>query len=123
MNRKSKHVKFAALGPMAIAFLAMLATGQTSPPDSEQNSVKPAIVAPPIQGAAAAAVDSNGYKVESPDILNIRVWHEQDFSGVYSVHPDGKITLPLVGDIQAGGKSPAEIEKLVHDALDRKSVV
>src|SRR5450755_1611341 len=117
MNGKSKQVKFAALGPMATAFLAMLAAGQTSPPASEQNSVKPAVVAPQTQGAAAAAVDSNGYKVESPDILNIRVWHEQDFSGVYSVHPDGKITLPLVGDIQAGGKSPAEIEKLVHDAL------
>ena len=41
----------------------------------------------------------------------------QDFSGVYSVHPDGKITIPLIGDIQAGGKTPVEIEKTLKEAL------
>ncbi len=62
-------------------------------------------------------MDSGSYKVESPDILNVRVWHETDFSGVYSVHPDGKITIPLIGDVQAGGKTPNEIEKTLREAL------
>ena len=113
------------IGSRTLALAALIAAGhsvlfarQTSPPREEQNAAKPAVVVPQTTGPAAA-VDSNGYKVESPDILNIRVWHEQDFSGIYSVHPDGKITLPLVGDIQAGGKSPAEIEKLVREALTK----
>ncbi|MDQ2775712.1 MAG: polysaccharide export protein [Acidobacteriota bacterium] len=98
------------------------AIGQTTtPPPVEQNhETAPPVAAPPASAASAgAAVDSNSYKIQSPDILNIRVWHEQDFSGVYSVHPDGKITLPLVGDIEAGGKSPAAVEKLVRDALTK----
>ncbi len=96
---------------------------QTSPApqsgDDGRQTQKPAQVVPQSSGAGgvAAAVDSSSYKVESPDTLNIKVWHEQDFSGTYSVHPDGKITLPLIGDIQAGGKTPVEIEKIVKEAL------
>ncbi len=105
----------------------LLAAGQipSSPPppsanDSRQNP-RPAQVTPqnaaPAAGGPAAAVDSSSYKVDSPDTLNVRVWHEQDFSGIYSVHPDGKITIPLIGDIQAGGKTPVEIEKTLKEAL------
>ncbi len=105
---------FAALA----ASWAPSAFSQTPPPpaDSKEQSPKPAEVTPKT-GGIAAAVDSGSYKVESPDVLNVRVWHEQDFSGNYSVHPDGKITIPLIGDIQAGGKTPNEIEKTLKDAL------
>lgn len=96
--------------------------GQTSPPPQESRPQSPAPAQVTPQGAAgaggpSAAVDSGTYKVESPDVLNVRVWHEADFSGVYSVHPDGKITIPLIGDVQAGGKTPNEIEKTLKDAL------
>lgn len=77
----------------------------------------PAATLPPPPPGAAAAVDSNGYTVQSPDVLNVQVWHQPDFSGIYSVHPDGKITMPLIGDLQAGGKSPAAIQKSVKEAL------
>jgi polysaccharide biosynthesis/export protein len=105
---------------LAVGHSFAMAQTTTPPPVEQNHETAPPVTAPPASAAGAgAAVDSHSYKVESPDILNIRVWHEADFSGVYSVHPDGKITLPLVGDIQAGGKSPAEIEKLVHDALTK----
>jgi len=102
------------------------AARQTSPPpssntDKGQNQTqKPAQVTPenaPPAGGAGAAVDSNSYKVDSPDTLNVKVWHEPDFSGTYTVHPDGKVTLPLIGDLQAGGKTPVEIEKIIRAAL------
>jgi polysaccharide export outer membrane protein len=99
--------------------LALVAFAQTAPvPDNQANTEakQPARVVPNVAGVSAA-VDSNGYKVESPDILAIRVWHQPDFSGAYSVHPDGQITMPLIGDLQAGGKTPAEIEKTVKEAL------
>jgi polysaccharide biosynthesis/export protein len=69
--------------------------------------------------AAAAPVDSNSFKVGPADVLNIRVWHEQEFSGPVSVHPDGKITLPLVGDLAVGGMTPAQIEQVVAQALTK----
>lgn len=99
------------------AFGALCVFGQTSPDAREPAPPKPAEVTPRGSGGPSAAVDSGSYKVESPDVLSIRVWHEQDFSGVYSVHPDGKITLPLIGDVQAGGKTPNEIEKTLREAL------
>ena len=98
-------------------------TAQISPPAAPATegtpSSKPAEVVPhaPVPGGPSAAVDSTSYKVASPDTLNIKVWHEQDFSGIYSVHPDGKITMPLIGDVEAGGRTPADIEKTVKEAL------
>lgn len=68
---------------------------------------------------AAAPVDSNSFKVGPADVLNVRVWHEQEFSGPVSVHLDGKITLPLIGDLAVGGMSPAQIEQVVAQALTK----
>jgi len=66
---------------------------------------------------AGAPVDSNAYKVGPADVLNIRVWNEPQFSGPVSVHEDGKITLPLIGDLAAGGKTPNQIQDVITQAL------
>ncbi|MGH9697156.1 MAG: polysaccharide biosynthesis/export family protein, partial [Bryobacteraceae bacterium] len=47
----------------------------------------------------------------------IRVWNEEKFSGPVAVHQDGKITLPLVGDVDAGGLTPVEVQDTVAKAL------
>jgi polysaccharide biosynthesis/export protein len=107
---------FAALLVWAAFPFLLAAAPQTA--DTKQPP-EPHTVSPPTGTAAGAAVDSNGYKVESPDILSVRVWHNQDLTGIYSVHPDGKITMPLIGDIDAGGKTPAEIEKNIREGLTK----
>lgn len=92
-----------------------------------QNATSPAANPGPIQNqsqlsepqGAAAPVDSNSFKVGAADVLNVRVWHEQEFSGPVSVHPDGKITLPLVGDLAVGGMTPAQIEQVIAQALTK----
>src|SRR5262249_27009219 len=43
------------------------------------------------------------------DVLAINVWREPDFTTVAAVRPDGKITLPLLDDIQAAGLTPTEL--------------
>jgi len=45
------------------------------------------------------------------------VWREADFSGLYPVRPDGKITLPLVGDVQASGLTPERLGDQLKQAL------
>ena len=74
----------------------VLSFGQQSPitalGDSRQEAQKPAAVVPHSQGTSAP-VDSSTYKVGPGDILNVDVWHEQEFSGLYTVHSDGKITV------------------------------
>jgi polysaccharide export outer membrane protein len=66
---------------------------------------------------AGSSVDTNSYKVGPADVLNIRVWNEEKFSGPVTVHQDGKITLPLVGDLPAGDTTPKQIEKEITEAL------
>jgi len=71
------------------------------------------------KSGAGAAVDSNSYKIGPSDILLIRVWNEEKFSGAVAVHQDGKITLPLVGDLDVGGSTPNETQDTVAKALTK----
>jgi polysaccharide export outer membrane protein len=86
--------------------------------DTRQDAPKPAQVVAPPPGSAAP-VDSSKYKVGPGDILNIDVWKEPEFSGSYTVHSDGKITMKLVNDLDAGGKTPNQIQEIVKAALGK----
>jgi polysaccharide export outer membrane protein len=69
--------------------------------------------------SVGAAVDPNTYKAGPADVLMVRVWNEDKFSGPVVVHQDGKITLPLVGDVDAGGTTPKDIEAAISKALSK----
>jgi polysaccharide export outer membrane protein len=53
---------------------------------------------------------SKEYKIGINDVLTINVWHEPDLSRNLTVRPDGRISLPLVGDVRAAGKTPPQLE-------------
>ena len=53
---------------------------------------------------------NDDYVIGTGDILGIDVWKETEVSRVVPVRPDGKISLPLVGEIQAGGHTPKQLE-------------
>jgi polysaccharide export outer membrane protein len=61
------------------------------------------------QEAATPAAAEAGYVIGAEDTLNVNVWKEPDMSGTVPVRPDGKISLPLVGDVQATGLTPMEL--------------
>ena len=63
-----------------------------------------------------AAADS--YKLNPGDEVEISVWNEEDLQKTISVLPDGMISFPLVGHLQAAGKSAAEIETVIAAKLD-----
>lgn len=67
----------------------------------------------------AAPVDPKTYKIGVEDVLGIRVWREADLSGSVVVRPDGKITMPLAGDIQAAGLTPEELGQRIAEALSK----
>ncbi len=74
---------------------------------------------PSVGGSGGAPVDSNTYKIGPSDVLFIRVWNEGEFSGPVAVHQDGNFTMPLVGDLEAGGKTPVEVQDVVAKALTK----
>jgi polysaccharide biosynthesis/export protein len=57
------------------------------------------------------------YKIGPLDTLNIVVWRNPELSGPVTVRPDGFISLPLIGDLKAAGKSPAELSQEARAAL------
>jgi len=74
-------------------------------------------VTPTTPDGVGAAVDPRTYVIGAEDILSIKVWREPDFSAPYGVRPDGKITLPLVGDLQAAGLTPQRLSDQLEQAL------
>ncbi len=53
------------------------------------------------------------FQVNPLDALSIVVWRNKDLSAEVTVRPDGIVTLPLVGDVQAAGRTPSDIQKEV----------
>lgn len=71
-------------------------------------------VPPPVQ-ATATAVDS--YKIGVDDIVQVSVWRNPELGITVPVRPDGMISVPLVGDVSAGGHTPAEVAKDIQAKL------
>jgi polysaccharide export outer membrane protein len=59
------------------------------------------------------------YKIGPQDMLRIDVWKEPDISRIVPVRPDGKITLPLVNDIQASGLTPTQLAAKIAEGLKK----
>jgi polysaccharide export outer membrane protein len=57
------------------------------------------------------------YKLSKEDVVEVAVWKEPELSRTVPIRPDGKITLPLIGDVQAEGLSPGELEQNVQKQL------
>jgi len=72
---------------------------------------------PPAPRSAQTA--DTQYKVGPLDTLNIVVWRNPDLSGSVQVRPDGRISTPLVQDLVAAGRTPAEIAKEVEATLSK----
>ncbi len=61
--------------------------------------------------------DSQQYIIGPTDILEIQVWREPALSRTVPVRPDGKITLPLLDDVQAAGLTPLELKTKLETRL------
>ena len=71
--------------------------------------------APPPAGAALPA----DYRIGAEDVLGVVFWREPDLSGDVTVRPDGRITLPVVGEMQAAGLSPDDLRKQILKASEK----
>jgi polysaccharide biosynthesis/export protein len=70
-----------------------------------------------IDGSVVAAVDPGKYQIGAEDLLFVRVWREPDFTLPVAVRPDGKITMPLIGEVRAAGQSPLQLTATLKQLL------
>ena len=60
-----------------------------------------------------------GYVIGADDVLTVVFWRDKDMSADVTVRPDGKVTLPLLNDLDAAGKTPDELRKAITEAASR----
>jgi polysaccharide export outer membrane protein len=94
---------FSAQAVLAAVFAASgLTAGAQTKPSGENHA---AVAADGIP----EAVDPHTYQIGPEDVLFLRVWREPDFTFPVAVRPDGKITIPLVGEVDAAGETPTQL--------------
>lgn len=71
--------------------------------------------APPAESAQAHAVDA--YRIGVDDQVQVTVWRNPELGITVPVRPDGMISVPLIGDVLAGGRTPPEVAKDIQDKL------
>lgn len=71
---------------------------------------------PPANGTTRAIIEET-YRIGADDRLQISVWRNPDLSVAVPVRPDGMISVPLIGDVQAGGLTPEQVAKIIRDRL------
>jgi polysaccharide export outer membrane protein len=69
------------------------------------------------KSAAAPATTDPAYVIGPEDVLDINVWKEPDMTRIVPVRPDGKISLPLINDVQAAGSTPQQLAAAVTEKL------
>lgn len=66
-----------------------------------------------------SATDDPSYEIGAEDQLSISVWKEPDITRVVPVRPDGKISLPLINDVQASGLTPMQLAMSISEKLKK----
>lgn len=112
----------AAQGPAGAPTRAAAPTAQspgTTAPAQPGAPAAPstAMPAPATSGAKPAAGTSPDYRLVPGDKLRIEVYRDAQLSQSLQVRPDGKITLPLIGDVNAEGRTSTELRDALVTAL------
>src|SRR5262245_60616036 len=100
--------------PIAL-FLAL--TGVATPVAAQQAKPQNAKggVVPADRPSAATSVRPD-YIIGTEDVLTIVFWRDKDLSGDFIVRPDGKISLPLLRDVEAAGSTPEQLRARLVEA-------
>lgn len=72
-----------------------------------------------MSGVAGAQAAEEGYTVKPGDVLAVSVWKEPDLQGQILIRPDGGFSFPLVGEVDARGKTVNDLQQTVRERLSR----
>lgn len=117
MNNSRKYIASSLL----MVGMALPATGWQAAEEKKPAPLKVAqtaatVPAPVVSSKPAPVVDPD-YVIGVEDVLAISVWREPEMSRSVTVRPDGKITLPLLGEFEADGMTPKKLEAAILQKL------
>jgi polysaccharide export outer membrane protein len=105
-------MKIPALTALSVLLLAGAASAQTS-----TTSIPAPVGTSGTSDTTATASTANDYRLVAGDKLRIEVYKDAQLSQSLQIRPDGKVTLPLAGDVAAAGLTSAELRDAISAAL------
>lgn len=93
---------------LAVVLMMVTCTAALAQSDAQQ---------PAQSDAQAKTNQTQAYVIGAGDLLAINVWKETELTRTVLVRPDGRISLPLVGELQAGGRTAAQLQAEITDKL------
>jgi polysaccharide export outer membrane protein len=103
----------------ALATLWVLLAFPWMAAQAQVNSEAPASAAGSEGGEHQAATNDPNYLIGAQDVLDVSVWKEPELSKQVPVRPDGKISLPLLNDVQAAGLTPTQLAEQITAGLNK----
>jgi len=100
------------LAAAAVCLVGFATTGQAQTPVAPQ-------LAAPNAAAPAGVVLPPGYVIGAEDVLSVVFWRDKELSADVVVRPDGRISLPLLNDLQAAGYTPEQLRAQVEQAAKK----
>jgi polysaccharide biosynthesis/export protein len=92
-------------------------TAAASP--AQQNAARPATPAAALTVVPKGVDTPPGYVIGPDDVLSIVFWRDKDMSDDVAVRPDGKISLPLINEVQASGLTPEQLRVALTSAANK----
>ncbi len=106
---------------LVVCAVALTSAALSAAPQSPGAPVAPKMAGPvsvPPTVPSGVALPS-GYVIGPEDVLDIVFWRDKDMSTQVIVRPDGRITLPLINDVQASGLSPEQLRDALMTAATK----
>ncbi|NRB42414.1 MAG: polysaccharide biosynthesis/export family protein [Pseudomonadales bacterium] len=90
-------------------FLVFIVSGCSSTNSPEENTL--------IDNSSSFYENREIYRIGVDDTLQINVWRNEELSVSVPVRPDGMVSVPLIGDVRAGGMTPMEVAEAIEKKL------
>lgn len=112
MGRRSRAAGIVVIAVFAMCWGLPLCRAQVADNKAEVNSGTAA-----SSGVVVPAEVAGEYLIGPDDVLAVNVWKESELSEELPVRPDGKISLPLIGDVQASSLTPVQLQESIRTRL------
>ncbi len=103
----------------ALLLMSSIALAQDAPAQPAATSASDKAASDKATNVVPDSQAGLGYVIGPEDVLHIAVWREADLTATLPVRPDGKISLPLLNDVQASGLTPQQLANSVTEKLKK----
>jgi polysaccharide export outer membrane protein len=103
----------------ALVLISSMALAQDAPAPPAASPASDKAASDKTTNATAFSPDGPEYVIGPDDVLHVAVWKEADLTATLPVRPDGKISLPLLNDVQAAGLTPQQLGVSLTEKLKK----